>query len=46
MTIRTTWQFVQSWPTPAHRLAVAVRRAPGLRSCDVRIESVVPEVHG
>ena len=39
-----TWQFEQSWPTPAHRLAVAVRRAPG---CDVvvRIENVVPEVH-
>ena len=40
-----TWQFAQSWPTPAHRLAVAVRRAPG---CDVevRIENIVPEVHG
>lgn len=38
-----TWQFAQSWPTPEHRLAVAVRRAPG---CDlaVRIEAVIPRV--
>jgi 4'-phosphopantetheinyl transferase len=38
-----TWQFGQSWPTPDHRLAVAVRRAP---DCDVeiRIDAVVPRV--
>ena len=22
----TTWQFLQDWPTPTHRLALAVRR--------------------
>jgi 4'-phosphopantetheinyl transferase len=39
-----TWQFVQSWPTPSHRLAVAVRRDPGA-DVDVQIEPTVPEVH-
>ena len=39
-----TWQFEQSWPTPAHRLAIAVRRPPGC-DVDVRIENIVPEVH-
>jgi 4'-phosphopantetheinyl transferase len=38
-----TWQFAQSWPTPEHRLAVAVRRPPG-RDVDVRIEAIVPRV--
>jgi 4'-phosphopantetheinyl transferase len=36
-----TWQFVQSSPTPAHRLALAVRRPSGT-SLDVRIDEVVP----
>jgi 4'-phosphopantetheinyl transferase len=39
-----TWQFVQSWPTPSHRLALAVRRPPGV-DVEVRIEHGVPEVH-
>jgi 4'-phosphopantetheinyl transferase len=39
-----TWQFAQSWPTPSHRLALAVRRAPG-EELAVRIEDSVPEVH-
>lgn len=35
-----TWQFVQEWPTPQHRLALAVRReGPDL---PVRIREVVP----
>lgn len=35
-----TWQFVQAWPSPTHRLAVAVRRTgPDL---PVRIREVVP----
>ena len=38
-----TWQFAQFWPTPEHRMAVAVRR----RGRDLRIEvkEVVPEIH-
>lgn len=37
-----TWQFVQDWPTPHHRLGLAVRReGPDL---PVRIRSVVPQV--
>jgi 4'-phosphopantetheinyl transferase len=35
-----TWQFLQDWPTPTHRLALAVRReGPDL---PVRIREVVP----
>jgi 4'-phosphopantetheinyl transferase len=35
-----TWQFLQAWPTPQHRLALAVRReGPDL---PVRIRDVVP----
>ena len=35
-----TWQFLQGWPTPAHRLALAVRReGPDL---PVRIREVIP----
>lgn len=37
-----TWQFFQDWPTPRHRLGLAVRReGPDL---PVRIRSVVPQV--
>jgi 4'-phosphopantetheinyl transferase len=38
----TSWQFVQAWVTPAHRLGLAVRR----RGADlpVRIRHVVPEM--
>ena len=37
-----TWQFLQEWPTPNHRLALAVRRSgPDL---PVRIREVVPGV--
>jgi len=35
-----TWQFEQEWPTPAHRLALAVRRTGG--DLPVRIRDVVP----
>jgi 4'-phosphopantetheinyl transferase len=35
-----TWQFTQDWPTPHHRLAVAVRRDG--RDLPVRIRAVVP----
>jgi 4'-phosphopantetheinyl transferase len=38
-----TWQFAQSWPTPEHRLAVAVRRPPG-QDVEIRITPVVPRV--
>lgn len=38
-----TWQFAQGWPTPDHRLAVAVRRRPG-RDVEFRIDAVVPRV--
>ena len=37
-----TWQFTQAWPTPAHRLAVAVRRTGA--DLPVRIREVVPRV--
>jgi 4'-phosphopantetheinyl transferase len=38
-----TWQFLQAWPTPQHRLALAVRRhGPDL---PVRIRNVVPAVN-
>jgi 4'-phosphopantetheinyl transferase len=37
-----TWQFAQDWPTPHHRLALAVRRnGPDL---PVRIRKVVPQI--
>ena len=35
-----TWQFLQDWPTPTHRLALAVRRDG--RDLPVRIRQVVP----
>jgi 4'-phosphopantetheinyl transferase len=35
-----TWQFLQDWPTPQHRLALAVRRDD--RDLPVRIREVVP----
>jgi 4'-phosphopantetheinyl transferase len=35
-----TWQFLQDWPTPTHRLALAVRRDG--RDLPVRIREVVP----
>ena len=37
-----TWQFTQDWPTPHHRLAVAVRREGA--DLPVRIRSVIPAV--
>jgi 4'-phosphopantetheinyl transferase len=37
-----TWQFAQDWPTPVHRLAVAVRREGS--DLPVRIRKVVPQV--
>jgi 4'-phosphopantetheinyl transferase len=37
-----TWQFAQDWPTPHHRLAVAVRRDGN--DLPVRIRTVVPAV--
>ena len=37
-----TWQFAQDWPTPVHRLGLAVRRSgPDLA---IRIRRVVPQV--
>ena len=35
-----TWQFMQDWPTPQHRLGLAVRREGG--DLPVRIRFVVP----
>jgi 4'-phosphopantetheinyl transferase len=35
-----TWQFLQEWPTPQHRLALAVRRQGN--DLPVRIREVVP----
>ena len=35
-----TWQFLQDWPTPTHRLALAVRRDG--QDLPVRIRQVVP----
>ena len=35
-----TWQFLQDWPTPTHRLALAVRRDGN--DLPVRIREVVP----
>ena len=37
-----SWQFAQFWPTPEHRLAVAVRRHGA--NLPVRVCEVVPEV--
>lgn len=37
-----TWQFAQDWPTPVHRLALAVRREG--HDLPVRIRTVVPQV--
>lgn len=36
----STWQFLQEWPTPSHRLALAVRRDGS--DLPVRIREVVP----
>lgn len=36
----TTWQFAQAWPTPQHRLGLAVRRSGD--DLPVRIREVVP----
>lgn len=36
----STWQFLQEWPTPSHRLALAVRRDDS--DLPVRIREVVP----
>ena len=40
MTIRSTWQFLQDWPTPQHRLGLAVRRDGG--DLPVRLRFVTP----
>jgi 4'-phosphopantetheinyl transferase len=37
-----TWQFLQAWPTPQHRLALAVRRTGA--DLPVRIRDVVPPI--
>jgi 4'-phosphopantetheinyl transferase len=37
-----TWQFFQDWPTPHHRLALAVRREGA--DLPVRVRSLVPKV--
>lgn len=37
----TTWQFAQDWPTPVHRLGLAVRRTG--RDLPVRIRRVIPQ---
>jgi hypothetical protein len=37
-----TWQFALAWPTPHHRLALAVRREGA--DLPVRIRTVVPKV--
>lgn len=37
-----SWQFLQDWPTPAHRLGLAVRRTG--RDLDIVIEDTVPRV--
>jgi 4'-phosphopantetheinyl transferase len=37
-----TWQFTQDWPTPFHRLGLAVRRAGA--DLPVRIRKVVPQI--
>ena len=37
-----TWQFTQDWPTPQHRLALAVRREGA--DLPVRIRKVIPTI--
>ncbi len=37
-----SWQFAQFWPTPDHRMAVAVRRTG--RDLPIEVTAVVPEV--
>jgi 4'-phosphopantetheinyl transferase len=37
-----TWQFVQDWPTPEHRLALAIRRTGA--DLPVRMRTVVPPI--
>ena len=37
-----TWQFFQDWPTPQHRLGLAVRREGA--DLPVRIRSVIPRI--
>lgn len=38
----STWQFAQFWPTPAHRMAVAVRRSGA--DVPISVSDTVPEV--
>jgi 4'-phosphopantetheinyl transferase len=38
----STWQFAQFWPSPDHRMAVAVRRSG--QDLPIVVEAVVPEV--
>ncbi|HJU45097.1 MAG TPA: 4'-phosphopantetheinyl transferase superfamily protein [Vicinamibacterales bacterium] len=38
----STWQFFQDWPTPQHRLGLAVRRDG--TDLPVRIRSVIPKI--
>jgi 4'-phosphopantetheinyl transferase len=40
----TTWQFAQAWPTPLHRLGLAVRRTG--RDLPIRIRHVIPQLPG
>ena len=37
-----TWQFFQDWPTPQHRLALAIRREG--QDLPVRVHTVVPKI--
>jgi 4'-phosphopantetheinyl transferase len=37
-----SWQFAQFWPTPEHRMAVAVRRHGG--DLPIVVDAVIPEV--
>jgi 4'-phosphopantetheinyl transferase len=37
-----TWQFFQDWPSPVHRLALAVRREG--KDLPVRVKTIVPAV--
>ena len=36
----TTWQFAQAWPTPVHRLGLAVRRTG--RDLPIRLRHIIP----
>lgn len=38
----STWQFAQYWPTPSHRMAVAVRRTGA--DLAITVSDVIPEV--